>query len=576
MKNVLRSNAVGALLVAGLFWFLPPESPIADAAMRGDVETVRSLVKEGGDVNASQGDGMTALHWAALTGKERLVELLIYAGANIGALTRLGDYTPLHLASKEGEAVVVEALLAAGADPNAPTSTGEVTPLHFAAGSGNVGAISALLDAGANVNAAETQWGHTPLMFAAERNRPDAMRVLLQGGADPEITGSVIDVAERERQDDIAQRRRNELMKPSDLDRSPEPEPEYSSDPALRLWSRAQKIGGYGGMTALTMAAREGNVEAAMALLEGGADIDHVDAGQGNSPLLVATLSGWFDLALMLLERGADPNLVAHNGNNPLFATVNIQWAPTSSPPLPAYVLVQDASYLEVMEALLDAGADHKARLKWDLWHVQMALGLGSSLELNWMGATPFFRAAHAMDITAMKLLARYGADPSIPTIRPHPEEGLSRRRDGATDRSMEKNDDPSGLPLVPAGGPGSYPIHAASGISSGSGRQGNSHRHVENGWLPAVKYLIEQHGADINAREYNGRTALHNAAFRGDNEMILYLVEKGADIMAVDRLGETTVDQANGPVQRAERHPATIKLLESLGAKNNHNCWAC
>ena len=183
-------------------------------------------------------------------------------------------------------------------------------------------------------------------------------------------------------------------------------------------------------------------------------------------------------------------------------------------------------------------GADHKARLKWDLWHVQMALGLGSSLELNWMGATPFFRAAHAMDITAMKLLARYGADPSIPTIRPHPEEGLSRRRDGATDRSMEKNDDPSGLPLVPAGGPGSYPIHAASGISSGSGRQGNSHRHVENGWLPAVKYLIEQHGADINAREYNGRTALHNAAFRGDNEMILYLVEKGADIMAVDRLG--------------------------------------
>ena len=144
MKNVLRSNAVGALLVAGLFWFLPPESPIADAAMRGDVETVRSLVKEGGDVNASQGDGMTALHWAALTGKERLVELLIYAGANIGALTRLGDYTPLHLASKEGDAVVVEALLAAGADPNAPTSTGEVTPLHFAAGSGNVGAISAL------------------------------------------------------------------------------------------------------------------------------------------------------------------------------------------------------------------------------------------------------------------------------------------------------------------------------------------------------------------------------------------------------------------------------------------------
>ena len=578
MKNMLRSNAVGALVVAGLFWLLPPESPIADAAMRGDVETVRSLVKEGADVNASQGDGMTALHWAALTGNERLVELLIYAGANVHALTRLGNYTPLHLASKEGEAVVVEALLAAGADPNAPTATGAVTPLHFAAGFGNVGAISALLDAGANVNAAEMQWGHTPLMFAAERNRPDAIRVLLQGGADPEITGSVIDLAEREQQDDIAQRTRSELMRPSERvrDRSPEPEPEVSSDPALREWSLAEKIGGYGGMTALTLAARDGKVEAVMALLEGGADINQVEAGQGNSPLLVATINGWFDLALMLLEKGVDPNLVAHNGNNPLFATLNIQWATTSPPPLPAYVLVQDASYIEVMAALLDAGADPNARLKWDLWHVEVGSGLGASLETNWMGATPFFRAAHAMDIPAMKLLVRYGADPSIPTIRPHPAEGLSRRRDGADDRHMEKEGDPSGLPLVPAGGPGYYPINAASGLSGGAGRQGNSHRHVENGWLLAVKYLVEEHGADVNAREYNGRTALHNSAFRGDNEMILYLVGKGADVMAVDRLGETTADQANGPVQRAQLHPETVKLLESFGAKNNHNCWAC
>ena len=271
-RNMLRSNAVGALLVAGLFWILPPDSPIADAAMRGDVETVRSLVKEGADVNVAQGDGMTALHWVALNGNARLVELLIYAGGNVGALTRLGAYTPLHLASEEGHAVVVEALLAAGADPNAGTSTGAVTPLHFAAGSGSVEAMSALLAAGANVNAGETQWGHTPLMFAAQRNRPAAISVLLQGGADPEITGSVIDLAERELQDDIAQARRDSVMGKGESrrGRGPSKKVEYSSDPALRPWSWAQKIGGYGGMTALTLAARDGNVEAVMALLDGG------------------------------------------------------------------------------------------------------------------------------------------------------------------------------------------------------------------------------------------------------------------------------------------------------------------
>ena len=576
-RNMLRSNAVGALLVAGLFWILPPESPIADAAMRGDVETVRSLVKEGADVNAAQGDGMTALHWAALNGNARLVELLIYAGGNVGALTRLGAYTPLHLASEEGHAVVVEALLAAGADPNAVTSTGAVTPLHFAAGFGGVEAISALVAAGANVNAGETQWGHTPLMFAAQRNRPAAISVLLEGGADPEITGSVIDLAERERQDDIAQARRDSVMGKESRRgfgprRRPNEKVEYSSDPALRPWSWAQKIGGYGGMTALTLAARDGNVEAVMVLLDGGADINQVEGGQGNSSLLVATLNGWFDLALMLLERGADPNLAAHNGNNPLFSTLNIQWAATSPPPLPAYVLGQDAHYLEVMEALLDAGADPNARLRWDLWHVETGPGTAAQLDVNWMGATPFFRAAHAMDIAAMEFLVRYGADPSIPTIRPFPEE--RRRGDGSGQDAPEE--DPSGLPPVPAGGPGRYPIHAASGISSGAGRQGNAHAHVPNGWLPAVKYLVEKHGADVNARDDNGDTPLHNGAFRGDNEMILYLIEKGADVMVVNRDGLTTVDKANSPVQRAEPHPETIKLLEGLGAQNNHNCVAC
>ena len=93
---------------------------------------------------------------------------------------------------------------------------------------------------------------------------------------------------------------------------------------------------------------------------------------------------------------------------------------------------------------------------------------------------------------------------------------------------------------------------------------------------LAAVKYLVEELGADVNVRDAEGNTALHHAASRGDNEMIQYLVSKGADVTKVNRAGQTTVDMANGPVQRTQPYPETIKLLEGLGAKNNHKCVSC
>ena len=102
------------------------------------------------------------------------------------------------------------------------------------------------------------------------------------------------------------------------------------------------------------------------------------------------------------------------------------------------------------------------------------------------------------------------------------------------------------------------------------------SHRHAPDAWLPALQYLVEQHGADVNARDANGYTPLHWAASRGDNEAVLYLVDQGADVMAVSRAGQTTVDMANGPYQRITPFPETIALLESLGGINNHNCVAC
>ena len=119
-------------------------------------------------------------------------------------------------------------------------------------------------------------------------------------------------------------------------------------------------------------------------------------------------------------------------------------------------------------------------------------------------------------------------------------------------------------------------PIHVATGHGYGDQFVANVHRFASDAWLPTVKYLVEELGTDVNARDENGATPLHNAAARGDNETIRYLVERGADIMAVDRKGRTTVDMANGPQQRVQPLPETIKLLESMGAKNSHRCMSC
>ena len=124
--------------------------------------------------------------------------------------------------------------------------------------------------------------------------------------------------------------------------------------------------------------------------------------------------------------------------------------------------------------------------------------------------------------------------------------------------------------------GIGVYAIHAAAGVGYGNGFAGNAHRHVPDAWMAAMKYMVEELHMDVNQRDLNGYTPMHHAAARGDNEMILYLVSKGGDVRAVGRNGRTTVDMANGPVQRMPPLPETVKLLEKLGAHNSHRCVSC
>jgi ankyrin repeat protein len=203
------------------------------------------------------------------------------------------------------------------------------------------------------------------------------------------------------------------------------------------------------------------------------------------------------------------------------------------------------------------------------LWYTQYNFDL---LRVDESGATPFWRAAYASDVDAMKLLVSYGADPNIPTVKPA---GRTRRDDGSREREQEAPAAPP-LPAVPVGGPGIPPLLAAAGAGYGEGFAGNAHRFAPIGMLAAVKYLVEDLHVDVNATDHEGYTASHHAAARGDNEMIRYLVSKGADVTKVSRGGQTTVDMANGPVQRIQPFPETIKLLESLGAKNNHKCVSC
>jgi ankyrin repeat protein len=128
----------------------------------------------------------------------------------------------------------------------------------------------------------------------------------------------------------------------------------------------------------------------------------------------------------------------------------------------------------------------------------------------------------------------------------------------------------------VPPGGPGSPAIVVAAGAGYGLGYAANTHQHLPDGWMPTMKYLVEELGHDVNARDARGFTPLHFAAARGDDEMIHYLVDKGADVTAVARTGQTTADMANGPFQRISPYLGTVALLESLGSKNNHRCLSC
>ncbi|HUE89631.1 MAG TPA: ankyrin repeat domain-containing protein [Vicinamibacterales bacterium] len=546
----------------------PEAAAVAAAAQARDVATVRALLKSGADVNHPQGDGMTALHWAAVHGEEELASMLLSAGANWRMTTRLGGYMPLHLAARSGAAGVITWLIEAGADINIKTATGATT-LMLAAASGSTNAVSLLLERGAEVNAEEGAHGQTALMFAAARNRADVVRLLLSRGATPSVTTKVIDLGALTAAPDEDEPRQGQPPRPA-AGRAPAPTPAGAAmdvPGVTRPYRYNELIGKQGGLTALLLAARQGARETALALVEGGADVNQVSPADRTSPLLIATINGHFDLGLELVARGADVNAAADNGVTPLYAAVNVQWAPKAFYPQPRAYLQQNASYLQYMKALLDKGADPNNRVYRRVWYSTYNF---DNLRLEENGASAFWRAAYAADLEAMRLLVAHGADPHMPTVKP------AGRTTRGVPGQLRQTRDVSGRDPLPVGGPGIPPLQAAAGWGYGDGFAGNAHRFAPSGMLAAVKYLVEELGADVNAEDYDGSTALHQAAARGDVEMILYLVAKGADPTRINREGQSTADMANGPVQRIEPFPEARDLLIKLGAKNSNKCVSC
>ena len=615
MKRLLSLQFVLAILLTAALG-AQSAAPLADAAMRGDATAVKKLLKDGVDVGAAQGDGMTALHWAAERGDVELVELLVYAGANVQAVTRIGLYTPLHLAAKKGNSGVVGVLIKGGADVNAKANPSGATAIHLAALSGSADVINQLADAKAEVNARESEWDQTPLIFAASANRADAIKALIKRGADANLSSKTIDVPKQGQLDRAAVDRQRKVIEgfvgkdspkrptPAQMQAAieasrellksgtiPPPDPNAPPPRGFNPEEINPPVSAKGGMTALLHAARQGYIGAAEALLDGGADINKTQVGDATSPLLTAVINGQFDMAMMLIKRGADPNLTAkNNGVSPLWAAVNTMWQPRTRFPQPQEMELQKVTYLEVMQALLDKGANPDHRITSHPWYlVYTGCGNRNCGLADTAGSTAFWRAAYGTDAMAMKLLAAYGADPDIPTMAPQQQirrgfgppgaPGAPAQPQGAggaimptADANMEKYD----APVIPYGGPGAFAIHAAAGVEYGEGFAGNAHRHAPDAWVSVMKYLVEELKADVNMRDNDGYTPLHHAAARGDNAMILYLVSKGADVKAVARSGQTTADMANGPVQRLSAIPETIELLMKLGSRNNNRCVTC
>src|SRR5215831_10666715 len=589
-RTIMTVLSGGILLLITSFTLGAGHTDVADAAMKGDKAALRYLIQQKADVNAPQVDGATAVHWAVYRDDAEALDMLIAAGARVDVANREG-VTPLHMASLYGHAAVIEMLLKARANMKQKGPAGE-TMLMLAARNGNPDTIKLLLSAGADVNAREPVRGTTALMWAVEQRHPAAVKALLDGGADFAMksggaglprnymsgkvnTAAVEAAALRHMRAAAAGRTYEEQLKiegvggrfggtdrsqlqvgqqgqgqrggqrggqqgqrPTNANAPPAAAAAGAEDDNDQDVIIAGLVGtGGGGLTALTLAGREGDIESARLLLDKGANVNQVTE-YGWSPLLTATNNRHYKLAEYLVERGADVNL-ANKGNwTPVYLATDNRNIEGGDFPVPK----PDIDHLEYIKFLLDHGANPNARAKDNTL-------TRTIFTMQWFqesGATPFVRAAQSSDLELLKLLVQHGADPMIKT----------EYADTA--------------------------LTAAAGIGW---VEGVTYEHSPKANVETVKYLLDL-GLDPNGANNDGRTPLMGAALKGRNEVVQILVDHGARLEQRDKGSRDTdtvvsvnaghtwqaVDYADGlvrvGVQSAIARPETGALIRKLMAE--------
>ena len=486
--------ATAALLASLATSALGADAPLVAAVKSGNRAAALALLQQKVNVNVADANGATPLHYAAYQEDADLVDRLLKAGAKASVANQLGS-TPISEAAAVGNAAIIKLLLRAGADANTRNPEGQ-TPLMVAARTGRVEAAKALLDAGADVNAVEQWGGQSALMWAAAQKQPAMVKLLIERGAKVNATGSSRDW----------ERRITAEPRPKDLHR--------------------------GGFSALLYAAREGCLECARHLVQGGADINLTDPDR-TTPLVLSLLNMRFDTAAYLVTAGADVDKWDLYGRSPIYVAVDMSTLPRGGrPDIPS---TDDTTALQVIRTLLDRGANPNLQLKVRPPYRNVIFDRsGDNLVLTG-GATPLLRASKAGDNPeVMRMLLENGALVDLPNV------------DGIT-------------PLMAAAGMG-HVTNATRGRFN-----------TEQDSLAAIPLLLKA-GANVNARATDGQTALHSAAQKGWNKVIAVLAESGADLTVKDNRGYTALDHAKGVSaargQPAPANPETAALLEKLAAK--------
>jgi uncharacterized protein len=500
----------GALLAtAGPSAGADTDTRLADAAMKRDMATVRALLEKGAAVNAPGRDGTPALHWAVRVDDLETARLLLKSGADARLPNRYG-LTPLGLACSNGNAALIRLLADAGADVNAADPTGE-TPLMTAASVGPLDAVRLLVERGAVVDAKDPTFQQTALMFAVRGNHSPVAQFLIDHGAD------------------VNARTRTGETPPWVL---PNSVPGFGHGVGIVRGGLPERGSRYlipGSMTPLLYAARDGRLEVARMLVAAGASVSQTDAN-GITPLLMAITNNHVDVARYLLDQKSAVNVTDWYGRTPLWAAVETRNMDVDNA---TFVNgVDRGPLLDLITVLLERGADPNARTKETPPIRRQMLRITGSLSwVDFTGQTPFLLAALSGDVTVMRLLLDWGADPYISTF-------------GGTSALM-----------------------AAAGINWVVDQ---TYDEGPKALLEAVKICWEL-GMDVNAVNSMGLAAVHGAANRGSDEIIQFLVEKGARLDVKDKEGRTPLTWAEGvflATHPAKPKPSSIELIKKLSTK--------